>query len=82
MSAGPSANRDGEWLYKKWRDGLGAKVEDAALRRILRCITKWSVHFASGEECDFGIAVAVRDAMLFAWEAGWAAAGGDDDSEG
>ena len=69
MSDSSSANRDGEWLYKKWRDGPGMVIVQNLV----------SVFSTDREDCDPCIAAANRNGMLFAWEAGWAAAGGDDD---
>lgn len=67
------SQRDGEYLWKQWRDQLGDKVEDTALRLIAAKSTGFAV------EEWMSVVCAVRDAILESWMAGWKAAGGDDD---
>jgi len=66
--------RDGEWLYKQWRDGKGAKVEDEAVRKIYEWLLPKNI------DIHFGIVGAIRDALLEGWDAGWEAAGGDKEA--
>ena len=72
------AKHDGERLYKEWRDRHGVKLEYTTMRIILQSLV--SVYSKDREDTDWCIETAIRKAILFAWEAGWAAAGGDDDA--
>lgn len=65
--------RDGEWEWKQWASGQGAKVEDTTLRRIAARAGGFTA------EEWLSVVAAVRDAILEGWDAGWAAAGGDED---
>ena len=66
---------DVEYLWKRWRDDAGAKLEEATLRRIISAISGLDV------EKTLSVVGAIRDAMLNSWAAGWAAAEGGENGE-
>ena len=76
MEAMMKTSKDAEYLYKEWRAGrTGSRIEDDAIQRIIG-----SSRVAPNTEAYLDILYAISDTILSAWEAGWDAAGGDDDS--